>query len=121
VDGKAEPVSEAAKLKAELEHEERRFEALVLASDDTHKQIGRLVAEHKPLGKPRRDGNWIARKGDTRLRSKSSQRRETNWTTRRRCSTGSQAAKAAAPRPMRSPAATAIRLWASPAYTRSCA
>jgi hypothetical protein len=34
-------------LKAELEHEQRRFEALILASDNAHKQIGQLVAEHK--------------------------------------------------------------------------
>jgi hypothetical protein len=47
VDGKAEPASEAAKLKAELEQEERNAEALALAVQSAHGQVGELVAANR--------------------------------------------------------------------------
>jgi hypothetical protein len=47
VDGKAEPPSEAAKLKAELEQEERRVEAINSAVEAAHGVISHLVAEHR--------------------------------------------------------------------------
>ena len=47
VDGRAEPASEAAEIQAELEHEERRGEALRLAVDAARQQIGQLVTEHR--------------------------------------------------------------------------
>jgi DNA repair exonuclease SbcCD ATPase subunit len=43
VDGKAEPASEAAKLKQELEREERRLEALAVAVQAAHGQIANAV------------------------------------------------------------------------------
>jgi hypothetical protein len=47
VDGKAEPASEAAKLKAELEQEERNAEALALAVQSAHGRIAELVAANQ--------------------------------------------------------------------------
>jgi hypothetical protein len=47
VDGKAEPASEAAKLKAELEQEERNAEALALAVQSAHGRIAELVAANR--------------------------------------------------------------------------
>jgi 5-methylcytosine-specific restriction endonuclease McrA len=47
VDGKAEPASEAAKLKAELEQEERNAEALALAVQSAHGQVAELVAANR--------------------------------------------------------------------------
>jgi hypothetical protein len=47
VDGKAEPPSEAAQMKAEIEREERRVEALSAEVETAHRQIGRLVAENR--------------------------------------------------------------------------
>ncbi len=47
VDGKAEPASEAAKLKAELEQEERNGEALALAVQSAHGRIAELVAANR--------------------------------------------------------------------------
>jgi hypothetical protein len=47
VNGKAEPQSEAVQLKAELEREQRRQEALALAATSAREQIGKLVAVNK--------------------------------------------------------------------------
>lgn len=47
VEGKAEPASEAAKLKAELEQEERNAEALALAVQSAHGQVAELVAANR--------------------------------------------------------------------------
>jgi hypothetical protein len=47
VDGKAEPASEAAKLRAELEQEERNAEALALAVQSGHGRIAELVAANR--------------------------------------------------------------------------
>jgi hypothetical protein len=47
VEGKAEPASEAAKLKAELEQEERNAEALTLAVQSAHGRIAELVAANR--------------------------------------------------------------------------
>jgi hypothetical protein len=47
VDGKAEPASEAAKLRAELEQEERNAEALALAVQSAHGRIAKLVAANR--------------------------------------------------------------------------
>jgi hypothetical protein len=47
VDGKAEPASEAAKLKAALEQEERNAEALALAVQSAHGQVAELVAANR--------------------------------------------------------------------------
>ena len=47
VDGKAEPASEAAKLRAELEREERNAEALTLAVQSAHGRIAELVASNR--------------------------------------------------------------------------
>ena len=47
VDGKAEPASEAVKLKAALEQEERNAEALALAVQSAHGQVGELVAANR--------------------------------------------------------------------------
>ena len=47
VDGKTEPASEAAKLKAELEREERNAEALALAVQSAHGRIAELVAANR--------------------------------------------------------------------------
>jgi hypothetical protein len=47
VDGKAEPASEAARPKAELEQEERNAEALALAVQSAHGQVAELVAANR--------------------------------------------------------------------------
>jgi hypothetical protein len=47
VEGKAEPASEAAKLKAGLEQEERNAEALALAVESAHGQVAELVAANR--------------------------------------------------------------------------
>jgi hypothetical protein len=47
VDGKAEPASEAAKLRTELEREERNAEALTLAVQSAHSRIAELVAANR--------------------------------------------------------------------------
>lgn len=47
VAGRPEPASEAAALRAELEEEERRAEALSQAVTDAYGQIGRLVRENR--------------------------------------------------------------------------
>ena len=46
-DGKAEPPSQAAEIQTELDHEERRGEALRLAVGAARQRIGELVAEHR--------------------------------------------------------------------------
>jgi hypothetical protein len=48
VDGKSEPASVAAKLKAQLEQEERRAEALALAVEAARRQIRALVSSNRP-------------------------------------------------------------------------
>jgi len=53
VDRKAEPASEAARLRAELADEERRAEALALAVDRARDQVSEVVVEHR--GAWRRD------------------------------------------------------------------
>jgi hypothetical protein len=47
VDGKPEPTSEAANLRAELEQEQRRADALALAVGAAHDQVAAVVAAHK--------------------------------------------------------------------------
>jgi hypothetical protein len=47
VDGKAEPPSQAAEIQTELDHEERRGEALRLAVGAARQLIEELVAEHR--------------------------------------------------------------------------
>jgi hypothetical protein len=47
VDSKPEPPSEAAKMKAELEREGERTEALVLAVDAARSEISKVVAENR--------------------------------------------------------------------------
>lgn len=51
VDGKAEPVSEAEQVKAELAHEEERTAALVAAVEASYREIPRLVNEHRTAWK----------------------------------------------------------------------
>ena len=47
VDGKAEPQSEATRLRTDLEREETRREGLALAATNSREQIGNLVAANK--------------------------------------------------------------------------
>lgn len=120
IDGKAEPASEAAKLKAELEHEQRRFEALILASDNAHKQIGQLVAEHKTAwpAKATRELDRAKRRYEAAIQELAAARDELeNAATLLNWLSGGEGSSAATDAP---PADTAIRLWASPAYSRSC-
>lgn len=47
IDGKPEPASEAARIEAEIEQEERRAEALRLAVETAHRQVAELVAVNR--------------------------------------------------------------------------
>jgi hypothetical protein len=94
VNGKTEPPSEAEKLKAELEREERRADALALAVDAVHRSIGELVIANRAAGGVRRCGTCPGRRVDTRTRSSSSRPLATRSATKPPSSRGWTAVRA---------------------------